>query len=148
MDPTKNYYEAFKTDFKKIDGSPADTHEEYVLYISLNLKYENELNNLGFEFYEDEDEDEDDEDDLLEDRYYLTNKKLGVVRICLECPSTLDGYYLRNKKLGVLKISLGCPSTVLWYREEFPEKALELLKIKSEWLEYLSVTLTINGKKI
>ena len=144
MDPTKNYYEAFKTDFKKIDGSPADTHEEYVLYISLNLKYENELKNLGFEFYEDED----DEDDLLEDRYYLTNKKLGVVRICLECPSTLDGYYLRNKKLGVLKISLGCPSTVLLYREEFPEKALELLKIKSEWLEYLSVTLTINGKKI
>ena len=122
MDPTKNYYEAFKTDFKKIDGSPADTHEEYVLYISLNLKYENELNNLGFEFYEDEDEDY---DDLIEDRYYL-----------------------RNKKLGVLKISLGCPSTVLWYREEFPEKALELLKIKSEWLEYLSVTLTINGKKI
>ena len=146
MDPTKNYYEAFKTDFKKIDGSPADTHEEYVLYISLNLKYENELNNLGFEFYEDEDED--DEDDLLEDRYYLTNKKLGVVKISLEFPSTLDGYYLRNKKLGVLKISLGCPSTVLWYREEFPEKALELLKIKSEWLEYLSVTLTINGKKI
>ena len=144
MDPTKNYYEAFKTDFKKIDGSPADTHEEYVLYISLNLKYENELNNLGFEFYEDDNE----EDDLLEDRYYLTNKKLGLVRICLECPSTLDGYYLRNKKLGVLKISLGCPSTVLWYREEFPEKALELLKIKSEWLEYLSVTLTINGKKI
>ena len=144
MDPTKNYYEAFKTEFKKIDGSPADTHEEYVLYINLNLKYENELNNLGFEFYEDED----DEDDLLEDRYYLTNKKIGVVRICLECPSTLDGYYLRNKKLGVLKISLGCPSTVLWYREEFPEKALELLKIKSEWLEYLSVTLTINGKKI
>ena len=147
MDPTKNYYEAFKTDFKKIDGSPADTHEEYVLYISLNLKYENELNNLGFEFYE-EDDDEDDEDDLLEDRYYLTNKKLGVVKISLEFPSTLDGYYLRNKKLGVLKISLGCPSTVLWYREEFPEKALELLKIKSEWLEYLSVTLTINGKKI
>ena len=144
MDPTKNYYEAFKTDFKKIDGSPADTHEEYVLYISLNLKYENELKNLGFEFYEDED----DEDDLLEDRYYLTNKKLGVVKISLEFPSTLDGYYLRNKKLGVLKISLGCPSTVLWYREEFPEKALELLKIKSEWLEYLSVTLTINGKKI
>ena len=144
MDPTKNYYEAFKTDFKKIDGSPADTHEDYVLYISLNLKYENELKNLGFEFYEDED----DEDDLLEDRYYLTNKKLGVVKISLEFPSTLDGYYLRNKKLGVLKISLGCPSTVLWYREEFPEKALELLKIKSEWLEYLSVTLTINGKKI
>ena len=144
MDPTKNYYEAFKTDFTKIDGSPADTHEEYVLYISLNLKYENELNNLGFEFYEDKDND----NDLIEDRYYLTNKKLGVVRICLECPSTLDGYYLRNKKLGVLKISLGCPSTVLWYREEFPEKALELLKIKSEWLEYLSVTLTINGKKI
>ena len=144
MDPTKNYYEAFKTDFTKIDGSPADTHEEYVLYISLNLKYENELKNLGFEFYEDED----DEDDLLEDRYYLTNKKLGVVKISLEFPSTLDGYYLRNKKLGVLKISLGCPSTVLWYREEFPEKALELLKIKSEWLEYLSVTLTINGKKI
>ena len=144
MDPTKNYYEAFKTDFKKIDGSPADTHEEYVLYISLNLKYENELKNLGFEFYEDED----DEDDLLEDRYYLTNKKLGVVKISLEFPSTLDGYYLRNKKLGLLKISLGCPSTVLWYREEFPEKALELLKIKSEWLEYLSVTLTINGKKI
>ena len=143
MDPTKNYYEAFKTDFKKIDGSPADTHEEYVLYISLNLKYENELNNLGFEFYEDEDD-----DDLIEDRYYLTNKKLGVVKISLEFPSTLDGYYLRNKKLGVLKISLGCPSTVLWYREEFPEKALELLKIKSEWLEYLSVTLTINGKKI
>ena len=51
MDPTKNYYGAFKTDFTKIDGSPADTHEEYVLYISLNLKYENELNNLGFEFY-------------------------------------------------------------------------------------------------
>ena len=146
MDPTKNYYEAFKTDFKKIDGSPADTHEEYVLYISLNLKYENELNNLGFEFYEDEDEDN--EDDLLDDRYYLTNKKLGVIKISLEFPSTLDGYYLRNKKLGVLKISLGCPSTVLWYREEFPEKALELLKIKSEWLEYLSVTLTINGKKI
>ena len=144
MDPTKNYYEAFKTDFKKIDGSPADTHEEYVLYISLNLKYENELKNLGFEFYEDED----DEDDLLEDRYYLTNKKLGVVKISLEFPSTLDGYYLRNKKLGVLKISLGCPSTVVWYLEEFPEKALELLKIKSEWLEYLSVTLTINGKKI
>ena len=144
MDPTKNYYEAFKTDFKKIDGSPADTDEENVLYISLNLKYENELNNLGFEFYEDED----DEDDLLEDRYYLTNKKLGVVKISLEFPSTLDGYYLRNKKLGLLKISLGCPSTVLWYREEFPEKALELLKIKSEWLEYLSVTLTINGKKI
>ena len=143
MDPTKNYYEAFKTDFKKIDGSPADTHEEYVLYISLNLKYENELNNLGFEFYEDEDD-----DDLIENRYYLTNKKLGVVKISLEFPSTLDGYYLRNKKLGVLKISLGCPSTVLWYREEFPEKALELLKIKSEWLEYLSVTLTINGKKI
>ena len=69
MDPTKNYYEAFNTDFKKIDGSPADTHEEYVLYISLNLKYENELNNLGFEFYEDEDEDN--EDDLLDDRYYL-----------------------------------------------------------------------------
>ena len=135
MDPTKNYYEAFKTDFKKIDGSPADTHEEYVLYISLNLKYENELNNLGFEFYEDEDN----EDDLLDDRYYLTNKKLGVVRICLECPSTLDGYYLRNKKLGVLKISLGCPSTVLWYLKDFPEKALELLKIKSEWVEYLSV---------
>ena len=133
MDPTKNYYEAFKTDFKKIDGSPADTHEEYVLYISLNLKYENEFKNLGFEFYEDED------DDLIEDRYYLTNKKLGVVRICLECPSTLDGYYLRNKKLGVLKISLGCPSTVLWYLEDFPEKALELLKIKSDWLEYLSV---------
>ena len=144
MDPTKNYYEAFKTDFKKIDGSPADTHEEYVLYISLNLKYENELKNLGFEFYEDED----DEDDLLEDRYYLTNKKLGVVKISLEFPSTLDGYYLRNKKLGLLKISLGCPSTVLWYREEFPEKALELLKIKSEWVEYLSVSLTINGKKI
>ena len=144
MDPTKNYYEAFKTDFKKIDGSPADTDEENVLYISLNLKYENELNNLGFEFYEDEDN----EDDLLDDRYYLTNKKLGVVKISLEFPSTLDGYYLRNKKLGVLKISLGCPSTVLWYREEFPEKALELLKIKSEWLEYLSVTLTINGKKI
>ncbi len=144
MDPTKNYYEAFKTDFKKIDGSPADTDEENVLYISLNLKYENELKILGFEFYEDED----DEDDLLEDRYYLTNKKLGVVKISLEFPSTLDGYYLRNKKLGVLKISLGCPSTVLWYREEFPEKALELLKIKSEWLEYLSVTLTINGKKI
>ena len=143
MDPTKNYYEAFKTDFKKIDGSPADTHEEYVLYISLNLKYENELNNLGFEFYEDEDD-----DDLIENRYYLTNKKLGVVKISLEFPSTLDGYYLRNKKLGVLKISLGCPSTVLWYLEEFPEKALELLKIKSEWLEYLSVTLTINGKKI
>ena len=148
MDPTKNYYEAFKTDFKKIDGSPADTDEENVLYISLNLKYENELNNLGFEFYEDEDEDNDNENDLIEDRYYLTNKKLGVVRICLECPSTLDGYYLRNKKLGVLKISLGCPSTVLWYLEDFPEKALELLKIKSEWLEYLSVTLTINGKKI
>ena len=148
MDPTKNYYEAFKTDFKKIDGSPADTHEDYVLYISLNLKYENELNNLGFEFYEDEDEDEDNDNDLIEDRYYLTNKKLGVVRISLECPSTLDGYYLRNKKLGVLKISLGCPSTVLLYREEFPEKALELLKIKSEWLEYLDVTLTINGKKI
>ncbi len=146
MDPTKNYYEAFKTDFKKIDGSPADTHEEYVLYISLNLKYENELNNLGFEFYEDEDEDED--DDLIEDRYYLTNKKIGVVRISLEFPSTLDGYYLRNKKLGVLKISLGCPSTVLRYLEDFPEKALELLKIKSEWLEYLSITLTINGKKI
>ena len=143
MNPTKNYYEAFNTEFKKIDGSPADTHEEYVLYISLNLKYENELNNLGFEFYEDEDN-----DDLIEDRYYLTNKKIGVVRISLEFPSTLDGYYLRNKKLGVLKISLGCPSTVLWYREEFPEKALELLKIKSEWLEYLSVTLTINGKKI
>ena len=135
MDPTKNYYEAFKTDFKKIDGSPADTHEEYVLYISLNLKYENELKNLGFEFYEDED----DEDDLLEDRYYLTNKKLGVVKISLEFPSTLDGYYLRNKKLGVLKISLGCPSTVLWYLQDFPEKALELLKIKSEWLEHLSV---------
>ena len=137
MDPTKNYYEAFKTDFKKIDGSPADTHEEYVLYISLNLKYENELNNLGFEFYEDEDEDN--EDDLLDDRYYLTNKKLGVIKISLEFPSTLDGYYLRNKKLGVLKISLGCPSTVLWYLEEFPEKALELLKIQSEWVEYLSV---------
>ena len=105
MDPTKNYYEAFKTDFKKIDGSPADTHEEYVLYISLNLKYENELNNLGFEFYEDEDEDY---HDLIE-----------------------DPYYLRNKKLGVLKISLGCPSTVLWYLKDFPEKALELLKIKS-----------------
>lgn len=135
MDPTKNYYEAFKTDFKKIDGSPADTHEEYVLYISLNLKYENEFNNLGFEFYEDENED----DDLIEDRYYLTNKKLGVVRISLEYPSTLDGYYLRNKKLGVLKISLGCPSTVLWYLEDFPEKAIELLKIKSDWLEYLSI---------
>ena len=134
MDPTKNYYEAFKTDFKKIDGSPADTHEEYVLYISLNLKYENELNNLGFEFYEDEDD-----DDLIENRYYLTNKKLGVVKISLEFPSTLDGYYLRNKKLGVLKISLGCPSTVLWYLQDFPEKALELLKIKSEWLEHLSV---------
>ena len=144
MDPTKNYYEAFKTDFKKIDGSPADTDKEHVLYISLNLKYENELKNLGFEFYEDED----DEDDLIEDRYYLTNKKLGVVKISLEFPSTLDGYYLRNKKLGVLKISLGCPSSVLWYREIFPEKALELLKIKSEWVEYLSVSLTINGKKI
>ena len=113
MDPTKNYYEAFKTDFKKIDGSPADTHEEYVLYISLNLKYENELNNLGFEFYEDEDED--DEDDLLEDRYYLRNKKLGVVSMSLECPSTL------------------------WSIDDFQEKALELLKIKSEWVKYLSV---------
>ena len=142
MDPTKNYYEAFKTDFTKIDGSPADTHEEYVLYISLNLKYENELNNLGFEFHEDEDE------VPIEDQYYLTNKKLGAVTISLKYPSTLDGYYLRNKKLGVVKISLGCPSTVLWYREEFPEKALELLKIKSEWVEYLSVSLTINGKKI
>ena len=101
MDPTKNYYEAFKTDFTKIDGSPADTHEEYVLYISLNLKYENELNNLGFEFYEDEDE------VPIEDQYYLTNKKLGAVTISLKYPSTLDGYYLRNKKLGVVKISLG-----------------------------------------
>ena len=110
MDPTKNYYEAFKTDFKKIDGSPADTHEEYVLYISLNLKYENELNNLGFEFYEDEDD-----DDLIEDRYYLTNKNLGVVRISLECPSTLSNI------------------------DKFQEKALELLKIQSEWVEYLSV---------
>ena len=80
MDPTKNYYEAFKTDFKKIDGSPADTHEEYVLYISLNLKYENELNNLGFEFYEDND------NDLIEDRYYLTNKKLRVLKTSLERP--------------------------------------------------------------
>ena len=35
MDPTKNYYEAFKTDFKKINGSPPDTDEDYVLYISL-----------------------------------------------------------------------------------------------------------------
>ena len=136
MDPTKNYYEAFKTDFKKIDGSPADTHEEYVLYISLNLKYENELNNLGFEFYEDEDEDN--EDDLLDDRYYLTNKKLGVVKISLEFPSTLDGYYLRNKKLGVVSISLECPST-LWNIDKFQEKALELLKIHSEWVEYLSL---------
>ena len=136
MDPTKNYYEAFKTDFKKIDGSPADTHEEYVLYISLNLKYENELNNLGFEFYEDEDEDN--EDDLLDDRYYLTNKKLGVVKISLEFPSTLDGYYLRNKKLGVVSMSLECPST-LWSIDDFHEKALELLKIKSEWVKYLSV---------
>ena len=134
MDPTKNYYEAFKTDFKKIDGSPADTDEEHVLYISLNLKYENALNNLGFEFYDDEDEVE----FPIEDRYYLTNKNLGVVRISLECPSTLDGYYLRNKKQGVVRISLECPST-LWNIDKFQEKALELLKIQSEWVEYLSV---------
>ena len=51
MDPTKKYYEAFKTDFKKIDGSPADTDEDHVLNISLNQEHENELNNLGFEFY-------------------------------------------------------------------------------------------------
>ena len=114
MDPTKNYYEAFNTDFKKIDGSPADTDEDHILNISLYLEHENELNNLGFEFYGDEDE-EDDE-------------------VFFE-----DGYYLRNKKLGVLKISLGCPSTVLWYLQDFPEKALELLKIKSEWVKYLSV---------
>ena len=132
MDPTKNYYEAFKTDFKKIDGSPADTDEENVLYISLNLKYENELNNLGFEFYEDEDE------VPIEDQYYLTNKKLGAVRISLKYPSTLDGYYLRNKKLGVVKISLGCPSN-LRNIDDFQEKTLELLKIKNEWVEFFSV---------
>ena len=130
MDPTKNYYEAFKTDFTKIDGSPADTHEEYVLYISLNLKYENELNNLGFEFYEDE--------VPIEDQYYLTNKKLGAVTISLKYPSTLDGYYLRNKKLGVVKISLGCPSN-LRNIDDFQEKTLELLKIKNEWVEFFSV---------
>ena len=132
MDPTKNYYEAFKTDFKKIDGSPADTDEENVLYISLNLKYENELNNLGFEFHEDEDE------VPIEDQYYLTNKKLGAVTISLKYPSTLDGYYLRNKKLGVVKISLGCPSN-LRNIDDFQEKTLELLKIKNEWVEFFSV---------
>ena len=113
MDPTKNYYEAFKTDFKKIDGSPADTDEDHILNISLYLEHENELNNLGFEFYGDEDE-EDDE-------------------VFFE-----DGYYLRNKKLGVVSISLECPST-LWSIDDFQEKALELLKIKSEWVKYLSV---------
>ena len=113
MDPTKNYYEAFKTDFKKIDGSPADTDEDHILNICLYLEHENELNKLGFEFYGDEDE-EDDE-------------------VFFE-----DGYYLRNKKLGVVSISLECPST-LWSIDDFQEKALELLKIKSEWVKYLSV---------
>ena len=113
MDPTKNYYGAFKTDFKKIDGSPADTDEDHVLNISLNLKYENALNNLGFEFYGDEDEDED--EFIIEDGYYLRNKKLGVVSISLECPSTL------------------------WNIDDFQERALELLKIKSEWVKFLSV---------
>ena len=83
-------------------------------------------------------DDEDEVEVTIEDRYYLTNKNLGVVRISLECPSTLDGYYLRNKKQGVVRISLECPST-LWNIDKFQEKALELLKIKSEWVEYLSV---------
>ena len=114
MDPTKNYYEAFKTDFKKIDGAPADTDEDHILNISLYLEHENELNNLGFEFYGDEEE-EDDDVVFFEDGYYLRNKKLGVVRMSLECPSTL--------------LSI----------DDFQEKALELLKIKSEWVKYLSV---------
>ena len=41
MDPTKNYYEAYKTDFKKIDGSPADTDEDHILNICLYLEHEN-----------------------------------------------------------------------------------------------------------
>ena len=110
MDPTKNYYEAYKTDFKKIDGSPADTDEDHILNICLYLEHENELNNLGFEFYGDEDDE-----------------------VFFE-----DGYYLRNKKLGVVSMSLECPST-LWSIDDFQEKALELLKIKSEWVKYLSV---------
>ena len=113
MDPTKNYYKAFKTDFKKIDGSPADTNEDHVLNISLSQEHENELNNLGFEFYGDEDDDEDEV--FLEDGYYLRNEKLRLVRISLECPSTL------------------------WNIDGFQEKALELLKIKNEWVKYLSV---------
>ena len=113
MDPTKNYYEAYKTDFKKIDGSPADTDEDHILNICLYLEHENELNNLGFEFYGDEVE-EDDEVFLV------------------------DGYYLRNKKLGVVSVSLECPST-LWSIDDFQDKALELLKIKIEWVKYLSV---------
>ena len=35
-------------------------------------------------------------------------------------------------------MSLECPST-LWSIDDFLEKALELLKIKSEWVKYLSV---------